>query len=47
MAVPSIMYGMDVTAWNENEIDKLEVGQNRVARMAQRTKVCSIRSPER
>ena len=34
VAVPSIMYGMDVTAWNENEIDKLEVGQNRVARMA-------------
>ena len=28
------MYGMDVTALNENEIDKLEVGQNRVARMA-------------
>ena len=29
-----IMYGTYVTAWNENEIDKLEVGQNRVARMA-------------
>ena len=34
VAVPSIMYGMDVIAWNESEIDKLEVGQNRVARMA-------------
>ena len=34
VAVPSIMYGMDVIAWNENEIDRLEVGQNRVARMA-------------
>ena len=34
VAVPCIMYGMDVMAWNEGEIDKLEVGQNRVARMA-------------
>ena len=34
VAVPSIMYGMDVIAWNENEIDKLEVGQCRVARLA-------------
>ncbi|XP_063861501.1 uncharacterized protein LOC135101456 [Scylla paramamosain] len=34
VAVPCIMYGMDVIAWNESEIDKLEVGQNRVARMA-------------
>ena len=34
VAVPSIMYGMDVVAWNESEIEKLEVGQNRVARMA-------------
>ena len=34
VAVPSVMYGMDVIAWNESEIDKLEVGQNRVARMA-------------
>ena len=34
MTVPSIMYGMDVIAWNESEIDRLEVGQNRVARMA-------------
>lgn len=34
VAVPSIMYGMDVIAWNESELEKLEVGQNRVARMA-------------
>ncbi|XP_063877492.1 uncharacterized protein LOC135109778 [Scylla paramamosain] len=34
VAVPCIMYGMDVIAWNESEIDKLEVGQNKVARMA-------------
>ena len=34
MAVPSIMYGMDVIAWNDNELEKLEMGQNRVARMA-------------
>ena len=34
VAVPSIMYGMDVMVWNESEIDKLEVAQNRVARMA-------------
>ena len=33
VAVPSIMYGMDVTAWSESEIGKLEVGQNRVAKM--------------
>ena len=32
VAVP--WYGMDVIAWNESEIDRLEVGQNRVARMA-------------
>ncbi|MPC10999.1 hypothetical protein E2C01_003649 [Portunus trituberculatus] len=25
---------MDVTVWNENELEKLEVGQNRIARMA-------------
>ena len=29
-----IMYGMDMTTWCEKEIDKLDVGQNRVARMA-------------
>ena len=34
VAVPSVMYGMEVIAWNQNEIDRLEVGQNRVARMA-------------
>ena len=36
VVVPSIMYGMDVIAWNESEIDRLEVGQNssRVPRMA-------------
>ena len=33
VAVPSIMYG-NVTAWSEKKIDKLEVGQHRVARMA-------------
>ena len=34
VAIPSIMYGMDVIAWNDSEIEKLEVGQNRIARMA-------------
>ena len=34
MAVLSVMYGMEVIAWNESEIDKLEVWQNRVAIMA-------------
>ena len=34
VAVPSVMYGMEVITWNESEIDKLEIGQNRVARMA-------------
>ena len=34
VAVPSIMNGMDVTAWSEKDIDKLEVGQNRVAKIA-------------
>ncbi|MPC23223.1 hypothetical protein E2C01_016262 [Portunus trituberculatus] len=37
VAVPSIMYGMDAIAWNESEIDKLEVGQNRIGRMALNT----------
>ena len=32
--VPSVKYGMEVIAWSEKEIDKLEVGENRVARMA-------------
>ena len=26
VAVPSIIYGMEVIAWSEKEIDKLEVG---------------------
>ena len=34
VAVPSVMYGMNVVAWNESELAKLDVGQNRVARMA-------------
>ena len=34
VAVPTIMYGMDVIPWTDNELEKLEVGQNRVARMA-------------
>ncbi|MPC96497.1 hypothetical protein E2C01_091759 [Portunus trituberculatus] len=34
VAVPSIMYGMHVIAWNESEFDKLEEGQNRIGRMA-------------
>ncbi|MPC58693.1 hypothetical protein E2C01_052700 [Portunus trituberculatus] len=33
VAVPSIMYGMDVIVWNENQLEKLEVGLNRVARV--------------
>ena len=34
VAVPSVMDGMEVIACNKSEIDKLEVGQNKVARMA-------------
>ena len=34
VAVPNIMYGMDVFAWTEKELDKLEVAQNKVARIA-------------
>ena len=34
VAVPSDMYCKKVIVWNGSEIDKLEVGQNRVARMA-------------
>lgn len=34
MVVPSIMYGMDVMVWNESYINKLEVVENRVVRMA-------------
>ncbi|MPC36509.1 hypothetical protein E2C01_029968 [Portunus trituberculatus] len=33
MAVLNIMYSMNVIAWNENKLEKLEVRQNRVARM--------------
>jgi hypothetical protein len=28
------MYGMDVIAWNDDELDKLEVVQKRKARLA-------------
>jgi hypothetical protein len=34
VAVPSIMYGLDVIAYSEGELDKLELVQNRVARLA-------------
>ena len=34
VAVLSVMYGMDVIAWNKNEIDKIQVWQNRVVRVA-------------
>ena len=34
VAVPSVMYGMEVFAWNESEINNLEIGQNRLARIA-------------
>ena len=36
VAVLSVMYGIDVIAiaWKENEIDKIQVWQNRVVRMA-------------
>ena len=37
VAAPSVMNGMELIAWNESGIDKLEVGQNRVARMALNT----------
>ncbi|KAK4328209.1 hypothetical protein Pmani_001329 [Petrolisthes manimaculis] len=43
VAVPSIMYSMEVIAWKESEIDKLEVGQNGT----ECTKVCSDSSFER
>ena len=36
MAVPSVMDGMNVVAWNESEIEKLDVGQNRMALNAPR-----------
>lgn len=31
MAIPSIMH---MVAWNDNEVEKLEVRENRIARMA-------------
>ena len=34
IAVPSLMYGMDTVKWNKEEIDKMEVIQNRVGRLA-------------
>ena len=34
MAVPSIMYGMNVLNWTESELQKLEVVQNKVGRVA-------------
>ena len=34
VAVLSVMYGMDVISWNKNEIDKIQVWQNRVVRVA-------------
>ena len=36
VAVPSVMYGMNVVPWNESEIEKLDVGQNRMALNAPR-----------
>ena len=34
VAVPSLMYGMDTVKWSKEEIDKMEVIQNRVGRLA-------------
>ena len=34
VAVPGIMYGMDVMRWTESELSKLDVTQNKVGRMA-------------
>ena len=34
VVVPSVMYDIEVIAWGEKKINKLEVGQNRVARMS-------------
>ena len=34
VAVLNVMYDMEVIAWGEKEIDKVEEGQNGVARMA-------------
>ena len=34
MAVPSIMYGLETMSWKKNELEKLEVFQNKVGRIA-------------
>ena len=33
VAVPSILYSMDVMVWSKRDIDKLEVCQNKIARV--------------
>ena len=33
LRVPSIMYGAEIMTWNQSEIDKLEVIQNKVGRV--------------
>ena len=34
MAVPSLMYGLETMRWTKNDLDKLEVVQNKVGRIA-------------
>ena len=34
LAVPSIMYGVNVLTWNDSEVQKLDVIQNKVGRVA-------------
>ena len=34
MAVPSIMYGLETTVWTKNELERMEVIQNKVGRIA-------------
>ena len=34
MAVPSIMYGFETTVWSRNELDRMEVMQNKAGRIA-------------
>ena len=34
MAVPSIMYGLETMPWRINDLDKLEVVENKVGRIA-------------
>ena len=34
VAVPSIMYGLETTVWTRNEMDRMEVVQNKVGRIA-------------